>query len=146
MKYEKNQYSEGFSICGLVFAGIFLYWGFNTLFNGFWFGFGPYPLNLWWLGFIWIFIGLAIISGQIYALSNRSRLRSIVKVHFIDNPSASVEEIAAESRITIKDARAIILDLKARGELRGKFSTKTGQMKSVSNEEQPTESQRLTYC
>jgi len=146
LKYEKNQYSEGFSICGLIIAGIFLYWGFNSLFDGFWFGIGPHPLNLWWMGFIWIFIGLAIISGQIHALSNRNSLRSIVKGHFINNPNASVEEIAAELGITIKDTRAIILDLKARGELRGKFSEKTGQMKTISNDEQSPKPQKNTYC
>ena len=64
----------------------------------------------------------------------------------MDNPNASVEEIAAESGITIKDAQAIILDLKGRGELRGKFSTKTGQMKTVSIDEQAPELQRVTYC
>jgi hypothetical protein len=146
LKYEKNQYSEGFSICGLVIAGIFLYWGFNSLFNGFWFGIGHNPFNLWWLGFIWIFIGLAIISGQIHAISNRSHLRGIVKGYFDDNPNASVEEIAIDSGISIKDTQAIILDLKARGELRGKFSTKTGQLKTVIKDEQIVELQKQAFC
>ena len=39
--------------------------------------------------------------------------------------------IAANTGISNKDVRAIVLDLKARGELRGKFSTKTGEAKHV---------------
>ena len=124
MHYERNQYSEGFSICGLIIAGAFLYWGFTTLTTGF------FELKaLWWLGFIWIGIGIAIISGQIYALANRNNLRNVVKYEFEDNPNATIEEISAKTGITIKDARAIVLDLKARGELKGKFSSKTGEMK-----------------
>jgi hypothetical protein len=124
MHYERNQYSEGFSICGLIIAGMFLYWGFNTLTSGFFGLFG-----LWWLGFIWIGIGIAIISGQIYALANRSNLRNVVKYEFEQNPNASIGEISTNTGITVKDVRAIILDLKARGELKGKFSSKTGEMK-----------------
>jgi hypothetical protein len=134
MHYERNQYSEGFSICGLIFAGMFLYWGFNTLTTGFFSIF-----SLWWLGFIFIGIGIAIISGQIYALANRSNLRNVVKYEFGENPNASIEEISANTGITVKDVRAIILDLKARGELKGKFSSKTGEMKytQVSQTPQP---------
>jgi len=31
MKYEKNQYSDGFSICTLIIAGAFLWWGFAVM-------------------------------------------------------------------------------------------------------------------
>ena len=136
MHYEKNQYSEGFSICGLIFAGAFLYWAFSTLTSGFFSN-----LNLWWIGFIFIGIGIAIISGQIYALTNRSSLRNIVKYEFEANPNASIEDISANTGITVKDVRAIILDLKARGELRGKFSSKTGEMKytQITKTNQPIE-------
>jgi DNA-binding MarR family transcriptional regulator len=122
MHYERNEYNEGFSICGLIIAGAFLYWGFNNLINwGFW----------WWSGFILIAIGISIISSQIYKLTNRSKLRTVVKQEFEQNPNASIEEIASNTGITIKDVRAIVLDLKSRGELRGKFSTKTGEAKYV---------------
>ena len=120
---------------------MFLYWGINTLF-----GFSPHPFNLWWLGFIWIMIGLAIISGQVATLSNRGRLRNIVRDYFLDNPNASIEEISAKTGITIKDVRAITLDLKARGELRGKFSTKTGQMKTVPIEPESSEALKKAFC
>ena len=91
-------------------------------------------------------IGLAIISGQVASLSNRGRLRSIVRDYFLDNPNASIEEISAKTGITIKDVRAIVLDLKARGELRGKFSSKTGQMKSVPVESEPSETPKVSFC
>jgi hypothetical protein len=146
MHYERNQYSDGFSICGLIIAGAFLYWGFNTLMNGFVIGWGPTLMNLWWLGFIWLGIGIAIISGQIYALSNRSNLRRVVKLEFEENPNASIEEISAKTGITTKDVRAIILDLKARGELKGKFSTKTGEMKYTEVSQPLQEEIKSQYC
>ena len=138
MHYERNEYHEGFSICGLIIAGAFLYWGFNNLINWFW----------WWTGFILIAIGISIISSQIYKLTNRSKLRNIVKQEFEQNSNASIEEIASRTGITIKDVRAIVLDLKARGEFRGKFSTKTGEAKyvevTISNQPEPQE--KGIYC
>ena len=114
MHYEKNEYHEHFSICGLIIACVFLWWGFNILIDG--------AANWWWLfGFIWIFVGLSIISNQIYKLTNRSKLRNVVKQEFEQNPNISIEMIANNTGITIKDVRAIILDLKARKEFRGKF-------------------------
>jgi len=142
MKYEKNQYSEGFSICGLIIAGGFLYWGFNTLINGWDIG----TWNLWWVGFILIAIGIGIISSQIYALTNRDKLRNIVKNEFQQNPSASIEEIAAATGISIKDVRSIVLDLKGRGELRGKFSSTTGQMKPIEKQEEAPEPLKGSFC
>ncbi len=141
MKYESNQYSEGFSICSLIIAGMFLYWGFNTLLKdiyNWW----------WWFGFLWILIGLSIISSQIYKLTSRSKLRNVVKLEFEENPTASIEQIATSTGITTKDARAIVLDLKARGELRGKFSTKTGEAKHVeiTPSNQPRSQEKGVYC
>ena len=141
MKYESNQYSEGFSICSLIIAGMFLYWGFNTLLEvlfHWW----------WWVGFILIAIGLSIISSQIYKLTSRSKFRNLVKLEFEENPTASVEQIARNTGITTKDARAIILDLKARGELRGKFSTKTGEAKhiEITPSNQPPSQEKGVYC
>jgi len=142
MKYEKNQYSEGFSICGLIIAGAFMYWGFNTLINGWIMG----PWNLWWVGFILIAAGIGIISSQIYALTNRDKLRNIVKDEFQQNPNASIEEIATATGISTKDARAIVLDLKGRGDLRGKFSSETGQMKPIEITEQAPEPPKGSFC
>jgi hypothetical protein len=141
MKYESNQYSEGFSICSLIIAGMFLYWGFNTLLENIFHWW-------WWFGFLLIFIGLSIISSQIYKLTSRSKFRNLVKHEFEENPTASVEQIARNTGITTKDARAIILDLKARGELRGKFSTKTGAAKhvEVTPSNQPPSQEKGVYC
>jgi hypothetical protein len=141
MKYESNQYSEGFSICSLIIAGMFLYWGFNTLLEdifNWW----------WWFGFLLIAIGLSIMSSQIYKLTSRSKLRNIVKLEFEENPTISIEQIATNTRITTKDIRAIVLDLKASGELRGKFSTKTGEAKhvEVTTPNQPPSQEKGIYC
>ncbi|MFX1388995.1 MAG: hypothetical protein ACFE9Z_02915 [Promethearchaeota archaeon] len=138
MKYEKNQYSEGFSICALIIAGAFLYWGISSFI----------PWNWWsWWGFISTGIGIAILVSQIYALANRSKLRSVVLAEFQQNPEATVEEIVNNTRISRKDVYAIILDLKASGQLVGKFSTTTGQIKhlSIPEKEIPTETQPK-YC
>ena len=141
MHYERNEYQEGFSICALIIAGIFLWWGFNILLDD--------MANWWWFfGFFWILIGLSIMSSQIYKLTNRSKLRNVVKQEFEQNPTISIEMIASNTGITVKDARAIVLDLKARGELRGKFSTKTGEAKhvEVTAPNQVTSEETGKYC
>ena len=119
MKYEKNQYTEGFSICGLIIAGAFLFWGITTIISG-----------GWW-GIILIGIGIAISLGLIRAIVNKKKLRNTVKYEFELNPNATVEEISKSTGISKKDVQAIILDLKMSGELRGKFSSKTGQLETV---------------
>jgi hypothetical protein len=122
MKYEKNQYTEGFSICGLIIAGAFLFWGISTILAG-----------GWW-GIILIGIGIAISLGLIRALVNKKKLRNAVLYEFESNPNATIEEISKSTGISKKDVQAIILDLKMSGELRGKFSSKTGQLKAISAE------------
>jgi len=122
VKYKKNQYTDGFSICAWIIAGAFYYWGITDLIN--WSGDFP-----WW-GLIALAIAISITISQIAAIANRSKLRNLVKNELIDNPNASVEEISNNTRVTRKDINAIILDLKMKGELRGKFSSKTGQFKT----------------
>jgi hypothetical protein len=129
----------------MIIAGGFLWWGFNTLFI-------TMPTFWWWTGFIWLAIGIGIISSQIYALANRSKLRTIVKQEFMAKPNITVEEIAMNTGISRKDVKAIILDLKANGELRGKFSSKTGEAKhieiksEVQLEQQPKDAPKGVYC
>ncbi len=116
MKYEKNQYTDGVSYCTLVIAGAFIYWGINNLRVGS------------WIGFLWLFIGISIFSGQYYALTNRGKLRNIVLAEFNKKPNVTVEEIEIETGISRKDIKAIIMDLKGSGKLRGTFSSQTGEM------------------
>ena len=139
MKYEKNQYSEGFSICALIIAGAFLYWGINSFIN--------WGDGFEWWGFISTGIGIAILLSQIFAITNRSKLRNVVLSEFQENPEATVDDISKSTGITQKDIQAIILDLKASGQLRGKFNTNTGQIKhlSIPEKEVPTE-ERAKYC
>ena len=136
MHYERNEYHEGFSICALFIAAIFLWWGFNIILDDI--------TNWWWFfGFFWIIIGLSIISSQIYKLTNRSKLRNIVKQEFEQNPNISIEMIANNTGITLKDARAIVLDLKSRG-----FSNRTEEAKQVeitSSNQEPLEV-KGKYC
>lgn len=138
MKYERNQYSDGFSICALIIAGMFLYWGISSFI----------PWNAWsWWGFISTGIGLAILIGQIYALTNRSKLRNVVLAEFQQNPEATIDDIVNSTKISRKDVQAIILDLKASGQLVGKFSTTTGQIKNLSiPEKQVVSEERAKYC
>ena len=145
MKYEKNQYSEGVSICTLIIAGMFLYWGFNDLLIK--------PLveqaEVAWWGFIWLAIGASILAGQIYAWRNKSSLRDTVLYEYEEHPNASIDEISRNTGISVKDVQAIVLDLKASGLLRGKFSSSTGEMKNVSvirTAEIPKEVTGVKYC
>jgi len=138
MKYEKNQYSESFSVCTLIIAGAFLYWGISS--------FIPWDEWSWW-GFISTGIGIAILVSQILAIANRSKLRNVVLADFQENPEATVELVSKSTGITAKDIQAIILDLKASGQLRAKFNSKTGQVKHLLTEEkEPTPGERSKYC
>ncbi|MFO8017588.1 MAG: zinc ribbon domain-containing protein [Promethearchaeia archaeon] len=139
MKYEKNQYSEGFNICGLIIAGAFMFWGISTLREGL------YGFN--WIGFLWLSIGIAILTGQIRALTNKSKIRNIVKTEFEEDPNASIKEVSTKTGISKKDVHAAIFDLKANGELKGKFSSKTGKLKKEpKKEEVKIEESQPKYC
>lgn len=124
MKYEKNSYVEGFSFCSLIIAGAFLYWGFNGVKN-----------NLWNL--IQIGIGFSILLSQVRAFTNKPKLRNIVLSEFTQNPNISIEEISKNTGISRKDIKAIILDLKGSGRLRGTFSQTTGKMQLAEIPKQP---------
>ncbi len=116
VKYKRNMYTEGVSICCFVVAGAFILFGIL----------GPFPISL-----IALIIGVAIIIGQIYRLSARSKLRNVVKHEFMINPKTTIKDITNTTGMTEKDVRAIILDLKASGELMGKFSSSTGQLEEA---------------
>ena len=136
MKYEKNQYNDSVSICTFIIAGAFFWWGISSLIE-----------KVWWWGFIAIGIGAAILSSQIVAINNRSKLRRVVLQEFQTNPDASIEDVSMRTGISRKDVRAIILDLKASGQFIGKFSTKTGQIKHVSIQKEPVSSgEKNEYC
>jgi len=136
MKYEKNQYNDSVSICTFIIAGAFLWWGISSLIE-----------KVWWWGFIAIGIGAAILSSQIVAINNRSKLRRVVLQEFQTNPDASIEDVSMRTGISRKDVQSIILDLKASGQLIGKFSTKTGQIKHLIIPEEPVSSEeRGKYC
>jgi hypothetical protein len=149
MKYERNQYSEGVSICALIIAGMFLYWGFNDLLIR------PLTENApisWW-GLIWIAIGVSILISQIAAWTNRSKLRNTVLYEYQEYPNATIQEISANTGISFKDVQAIVLDLKANGLLKGKFSSATGQMtnvevitKELKEESHPVAQPGVKYC
>ncbi len=138
MKYKSNQYTEGASICGFIIAGAFIWWGISGLvqFRAWW--------DLWNL--IWLGIGLSIIGGQVAAIANKSRLRKTVKYELESNPNASIDNISKSTSITKKDVQAIILDLKMRGELRGNFSSKTGELKTVPVDSPTTEKVAAKFC
>ena len=139
MKYEKNQYSEGFSICTLIIAGAFLWWGIN--------GFIKWGNGWEWWAFVSTGIGLAILFGQIFALTNRSKLRNVVLTEFQENPEVTVEDVSKSTGITIKDIHAIVLDLKASGQLRAKFSSQTGQVKHLlPPEKEITQGEQAKFC
>ena len=145
MKYKRNQYSEGLSICSFIIAGILIYWGLNDLFlRPIWYGWA-----VSWFGIVWLVIGVAIIGGQVAALANRSKLRNAVKYEYEEHPEATIDEIRKSTGISIRDVRAIVLDLKASGLLRGKFSSTTGQMthaEVTTKTQTETPERKVSYC
>ncbi len=76
-------------------------------------------------------MGIIILVGQIIAFRNKGKLQNIVLNVINRNPNITVEEISTSSGITLKDVRAIILDLKTSGRLRGTFSQTTGKIQSM---------------
>jgi hypothetical protein len=145
MKYKRNQYSEGLSVCSLIIAGILIYWGLNDLFlRPIWYGWA-----VSWFGIVWLGIGLVIVGGQAAAWANRSKLRNAVLYEYEEHPEATIEEISKNTGISIRDIRAIVLDLKANGSLRGKFSSTTGQMthaKVTTKTPVETPTGKVSYC
>ncbi|MHA2182627.1 MAG: zinc ribbon domain-containing protein [Promethearchaeota archaeon] len=147
MKYKRNQYSEGLSVCSFIIAGILIYWGLNDLFIR------PilYSSVISWFGIVWLIIGIAIVGGQVGAWANRSKLRNTVLYEYEEHPEATIEEISRGTGISVRDIRAIVLDLKAGGQLRGKFSSTTGQMthvevKTKTQTEVPPSEGKVSYC
>ena len=144
MKYKRNQYSEGVSICSFIIAGILIYWGINVIFVPIW---ASTSIN-WW-GLVWFAIAAVIIGGQVAALANKSKLRNAVLYEYEEHPEATIQEISQNTGITIKDVQAIVLDLKAKGLLRGKFSSTTGQMTHADIIKKPQEEGsegKVVYC
>jgi len=133
MKYEKNSYVEGISFCSLIIAGAFLYWGITGIT-------GIIGGGLWNL--IQILIGVSILVSQFRAFSNKPKLRNIVLTEFTKNPNISNEEISRNTGISRKDVKAIILDLKGSGQLRGTFSQTTGKMQLVEIQKQPEKEEK----
>ncbi len=144
MKYKRNQYSEGVSICSFIIAGILIYLGVNDIFVPIWVGSG---IN-WW-GFVWLGIAAAIIIGQIAALANKSKLRNAVLYEYEEHPEATIEKISQNTGITVRDVQAIVLDLKGDGSLRGKFSSTTGQLKHaeiIKKSQGEVSEGKVVYC
>jgi len=144
MKYKRNQYSEGVSICSFIIAGILIYWGINDIFVPIW----AFTLINWW-GLVWFGIAAAIIIGQIAALANKSKLRNAVLYEYEEHPEATIEQIRQNTGISIRDVQAIVLDLKGKGLLRGKFSSTTGQLKHaeiIKKPEGEVSEGKVVYC
>ena len=126
MNYEKNSYVEGFSFCSLIIAGAFIFWGISGLVE---------EVGLW--NIIQILIGASILIGQFRAFTNKPKLRNIVLSEFTQNPNISIDEISRNTGISFKDIKAIIMDLKGSGQLRGTFSSTTGKMQLAEIQKQP---------
>ena len=144
MRYKRNQYTEKVSVCSFIIAGILIFWGIENIFFPLW---NSAPIN-WW-GLFWFGLAAAILIGQIAAMASKSKLRNAVLYEYEDHPEATIEEISQNTGITVKDVQAIILDLKADGLLRGKFSSTTGQMEHadvIKKPEGEVSEGKVVYC
>ena len=145
MKNERNQYSEAVNVCSLIIGGALFYLGLNALILR------PliWEVQVQWFGFIWLAIGAVSLLVQLAAWVNRDKLRNKVLYEYEVQPTATIEEISKKTGITEKDVTAIVLDLKASGILRGKFSSSTVEMKYVEiTTSTPSESTegKVIYC
>ena len=126
VNYKKDSYSiSAGSICAILIAGVFIFWGINSFFGG------HFSFGLSWMGFIWLGIGSVILFSQIGSIYNKGKLRKIVLQEFELKPDVSLEEISRSTGISLKDVKAIVLDLKMRGVLKGPFNTETGRLEAV---------------
>jgi rubrerythrin len=81
--------------------------------------------------------------------ANRSKLRNAVLYEYADHPTATIEEISKKTGISLKDVQGIVLDLKAKGLIRGKFSSSTGEMvhaEVATGEQSGTSEGNVRYC
>lgn len=142
MKYNPNQYSSGFSVCALLIAGMFFYWGIDALFiHSFW----HFGIN--WMGFLWLAIGIAILSSQISTIVNRSKLRNVVIEEFKLNPNISIESISSNTGISLRDVRAILLDLKGSGlPINNSSSPREESTKVNQNSEVDIAQDKINFC
>ncbi|MHA1731181.1 MAG: zinc ribbon domain-containing protein [Promethearchaeota archaeon] len=125
-KYERNQYSDGFSFCGLIIGGIFLYAGISEIFGRGWWGIG-----VWWIGLFFVVIGGSIIGGNLRALYNRDRLKNLVLNEITLKKTTNVEEIAQSTGLSTKDVRHIVMDLKLEGKLFVHYDKDTGEIRDA---------------
>ncbi|MFX0042898.1 MAG: hypothetical protein ACFE8L_08300 [Candidatus Hodarchaeota archaeon] len=138
MKYIRNQF---------IIAGSFMWWGITFIITGTLLWWGITVLQWSWSGIFVIGIGVVILASQIVAIANRSKLRRVVLQEFQTTPDTSIEDVSMRTGISIKDVRAIVLDLKASGQFIGKFSTKTGQLEQVLTQKEPDNSEESgKYC
>jgi len=86
MKYEKNQYTEGVTLCGAIITGALFYWGISS--------FIPYdPVNSWWDLFSLV-CGIFFLTRGITALTNRDELKRMALNKFASNSGTTIELVA----------------------------------------------------
>ena len=138
MKYIRNQF---------IRAGSVMWWSFIFITGGAALWWGITVLQWSWGGIFTIAIGVAILSSLIVAIANRSKLRRVVLQEFQTTPETAIEDVSMRTGISIKDVRAIVLDLKASGQFIGEFSTKTGQLEQVLIQKEPVNAEESSkYC
>ena len=138
MKYIRNQF---------IIAGSFIWWSITIIIAGALLWWGVTVLQWSWSGFFVIALGVVILSSQIVAIANRSKLRRVVLQEFQAIPDGSIEDVSMRTGISTGDVRAIVLDLKASGQFFGRFSTKTGQIQYVSIQKESVSSEEISkYC
>lgn len=133
MKYTSDQYLKSTILFKKIITGLLIFWGISSFLPyGFkWLGYGLIPLG----------IGIAILVRGKCAKANRRKLKRIVLFEATTNPHVSIDEISRSTGISIRDLRVIILDLKVSGELRGKISYSTEQMKHIVRKMKDTRNQ-----
>jgi hypothetical protein len=122
---SRRTYLSSLNIFGLILSGLFLTWSIFAFLNMLW-NFGTD-----WLAYIWLGLGIIILTGQISNISNKynhlKRKRIIILQEYMKNQNISHDEVSQNTGIDLNEVKKIFLYLKIKGIINRSFNTTTGQ-------------------
>ena len=124
LNYKKKSNFSGLNILAFIISAIFLIWSIFAFLGMLW-NFGTN-----WMGFVWLGLSIVIFFGQIGSITARKASKMVFH-ELVLNPNDSLEEIAQNTGIPLKNVKEIVVDLKYRGILKKSFNTQTGHMENA---------------
>ena len=122
MIYNRKIISKG-NIFAFIIAGIFITWSIFAFMGMLW-NFGTN-----WVGFIWLGLGFMILLGQIGSISikynQNYEIRKIILWELQHDSNVSLEDVARNTGIPLKDVKDITLILRIKRFLSESYIAKT---------------------